>query len=88
MISVNDSVGCLHQMADKRDMRSRALRRHHEERIKRRVKEYYSGVHKDDARRVGQMAHARKLCSCWMCGNPRRYFNEPTLQERPLPEEI
>jgi hypothetical protein len=63
-------------------MQSRALRRHHEERIKRRVRNYYGGVHRDDPRRVGQMAHARKLCSCWMCGNPRRYFNEPTLRER------
>jgi len=24
----------------------------------------------------------RKPCSCWMCGNPRRYFGEPTVQER------
>lgn len=21
-------------------------------------------------------------CSCWMCGNPRKYFNEKTIQER------
>jgi len=24
----------------------------------------------------------RKPCSCWMCGNPRRYFGEITVQER------
>jgi hypothetical protein len=23
-----------------------------------------------------------KLCSCRMCGNPRKYFDEPTLQEK------
>jgi hypothetical protein len=23
-------------------------------------------------------------CSCWMCGNPRRYHGEPTVQERRL----
>lgn len=23
-----------------------------------------------------------KPCSCYMCGNPRKYFNMPTLQER------
>jgi len=22
-----------------------------------------------------------KLCSCWMCGNPRKYHNELTMQE-------
>ncbi|HEV2763516.1 MAG TPA: hypothetical protein VGV38_11110 [Pyrinomonadaceae bacterium] len=63
-------------------MKSRSLRRHHEERIKRRVKKYYGGVHADDPRRNGQVAHTRKLCSCWMCGNPRKYFDEPTLRER------
>ena len=21
-------------------------------------------------------------CSCWMCGNPRKYFNEETIQEK------
>jgi len=23
-----------------------------------------------------------KTCSCAMCGNPRKYFNEPTIQEQ------
>ena len=27
------------------------------------------------------IAHSRKLCSCWMCGNPRRYFGQPTFRE-------
>jgi len=22
-----------------------------------------------------------KVCSCWMCGNPRKYYNSPTIQE-------
>jgi hypothetical protein len=22
------------------------------------------------------------LCSCWMCGNPRKYFGELTRQEK------
>lgn len=62
-------------------MRSRALRRHHEERIKERVKSYYGGyVH--DARQIGKLAHARTPCSCWMCGNPRKYDGEVTMQEK------
>jgi hypothetical protein len=66
---------------------SRALRRHHEKRIKRRVEKYYGGVHRNDPRRIGQIARARKLCSCWMCGNPRRYFNEAILRETRLSQE-
>jgi len=25
-------------------------------------------------------------CSCWMCGNPRKYFGEKTLQEKSFDE--
>jgi hypothetical protein len=63
-------------------MRSRAERRHHEARIKRRVRSYYYGRAADDPRRLGRVAHARRLCSCALCGNPRRYFGEITVQER------
>jgi hypothetical protein len=62
-------------------MSTRALRRHHEERMKRRVTGYYGGYARQDPRHIGKIAHARKLCSCWMCGNPRR-LGERTLQER------
>jgi len=37
-----------------------------------------------DARRIGQIAAVRGVCSCWACGNPRRHFGEPSLQERRL----
>lgn len=63
-------------------MRSRAWRRHHESRIKHRVRQYYGGYAKDKPRHVGRIAHARQPCSCWMCGNPRRYLRERSLQER------
>jgi hypothetical protein len=29
--------------------------------------------------------HGLAICSCTMCGNPRRHFGEPTLQERRAP---
>lgn len=29
-----------------------------------------------------KLANHLKACSCWMCGNPRRYFGELTIQER------
>ena len=60
-------------------MRTRAIRRHHEERIKRRVAHYYSGYAADDPHATGRLAHTRT--PCWMCGNPRRLRNEPTVQE-------
>ena len=63
-------------------MNSRALRRHHEQRIKRRVRGYYNGKAADDPRHIGKIAHARRLCSCSLCGNPRRYYRELTVQER------
>ncbi len=28
------------------------------------------------------------VCSCWMCGNPRKWFKQPTIQERRLMQEI
>ena len=62
-------------------MSPRALRRHHEGRAKRCVRDYYGGYARADARATGKLAHTRRLCSCWLCGNPRRCFGETTLQE-------
>ena len=62
-------------------MRSRSIRRHHERRIKSRVRSYYRGYAAHDPRHIGKIAHARQLCSCFMCGNPRRHWRQPTLQE-------
>lgn len=52
---------------------NRALRRHHDQRIKQKVKSYHSGVHKDDPRNIGIIARTRQLCSALCCGNPRRH---------------
>lgn len=29
-----------------------------------------------------------KTCSCSMCGNPRKFFNEPTMQEKRFKEMV
>lgn len=65
----------------------RALRRHHLARIKNRRLDYYGGYIRElspdqRARHVGRLAHTAKSCSCWMCGNPRRHEQGPTMQER------
>lgn len=69
-------------------MRSRGIRRHHEERVKARVRSYYSGHAVGDPRRIGMIAHTRRLCSCWMCGNPRKYWKQKTIQESRAREVI
>lgn len=75
---------------------NRALRRHHEQRVKanflRRERRYpiwlndtTDKVTQDQARitiNAGRFAHHGCICSCWMCGNPRRHRHERTLQER------
>jgi hypothetical protein len=39
-----------------------------------------SRVHgKQDPRRF---RNTTKLCSCYMCGNPRKYFEDITMQEK------
>ena len=63
-------------------MSKRALRRQHEVRMKHQVADYYGGYARGEPRHLGKLAHARQPCSCAMCGNPRRWFGELTLQER------
>ena len=60
---------------------NRALRRHHYQRLKRKRRHYYGGYgrHRDDVQ--GKLARTAPSCSCWMCGNPRKYFGELTRQE-------
>ena len=85
-------------MKPERDHRSaRALRRHQLARIKQtRLRELDArdarlGLTPAGAagreRRAGLLANTATPCSCWLCGNPRRLFGEPTQQERRWPRE-
>jgi hypothetical protein len=69
----------------------RAFRRHQAARRKRWVRRtltrYFSTERSVESRRVGLYADTPKPCSCWMCGNPRRCFNEPPVQERRAQQE-
>lgn len=63
----------------------RALRRHHLARRKRWVRKnlrHYFGDDPPEPGRVGLYANTPAVCSCWMCGNPRRYFGELSIQEQ------
>ena len=59
----------------------RAQRRHHYRRLKQKRRHYYSGYgrHRNDVQ--GRLANTATLCSCWMCGNPRKHFGKKTRQE-------
>ena len=64
----------------------RALRRHHEKRRKawvcKTLGHYFMYTTDLPARRVGLYSRTPKVCSCFMCGNPRRFRGKPTIQER------
>ncbi|MCK5616713.1 hypothetical protein KAR91_83400 [Candidatus Pacearchaeota archaeon] len=61
---------------------NRALRRHHKQRIKNKVKYYYGGVHINNPKYIGMASVTRHACSRYCCGNPRKHFNEVTRQEK------
>ena len=64
-------------------MRNKAWRRKQEFKKKRKVeKNHYNWWWGDSPRMIGKKAHAPKFCSCWMYGNPRKYFNDKTIQEQ------
>lgn len=48
--------------------------------MKRRVAEYSGGCARGNPRHIGRIAEACTPCPSWMWGNPRRYFNEPSLK--------
>ena len=68
----------------------RAIRRHHRRRMIRHACRTYTLRWELDTpdgwQRVLQTFNHLKVCSCWMCGNPRRYTGELPYQERRLHE--
>ena len=66
----------------------RAKRRHHVDRLKKKRANYFicyfwlGDGDRQDKKRIGQVAETPKRCSCEMCGNPRKYFKQLTVQER------
>lgn len=65
---------------------SRALRRHHTTRLKNSRRNYWSVVldllNPKSEKYIAQVISTPKPCSCYMCGNARKFFNERTLQEK------
>lgn len=50
---------------------SRAIRRHHADRLKHARRFYFGMDHRNDPRQLGKVLQTPKPCSCWMCGNQR-----------------
>ncbi|MGD9942616.1 MAG: hypothetical protein AB7L76_16040 [Burkholderiaceae bacterium] len=79
---------------------SRALRRHHRERLKALRRFYQTQSQGRDpvaapdkapaaaGKTLGMALRTPAPCSCALCGNPRRYFKEATLQERRSDEAL
>jgi hypothetical protein len=59
----------------------RAIRRHHRNRI---ILKRYEKVQRGHwyVKNPGYLGKNNIVCSCWMCGNPRKYFRQLTVQER------
>lgn len=57
----------------------RALRRHHLNRMKAKASKVYWW---HEPERAAKWANHLAACSCYMCGNPRKWWNESTMQER------
>lgn len=71
---------------------SRAINRHHYQRTKNNRKFNYGRTPRDfhemslrdprlPQRCIGKAARTPAMCSCAMCGNPRKYFGHVTMAE-------
>lgn len=62
----------------------RAQRRAHRERLKRKRKNYWAlGFDLPvNQKFLAKMVNTPKPCSCYMCGNPRKFWKEKSLDER------
>ena len=73
-------------MKEKPESRKRALRRCHAQRrkawVRGTLRHYFTERHALSARQVSMYSKTPKICSCFMCGNPRRFRGELTIQER------
>ena len=64
-------------------MRTKAWRRQQEFKKKKNVAYHnWFSWFEQTPRIIGKKAHTPAMCSCHMCGNPRKYWKEKTIQER------
>lgn len=66
--------------------KTRAQTRYNLEKKKKKCRNYWWWSDKNESveahrMKVGKAAKTPKVCSCWMCGNPRRHQNMISLKE-------
>lgn len=66
----------------------RAIRRHHRERLRAKRRFHWGrDLSTEPPQNIARAINTPTPCSCWMCGNPRRYFGEQSVQERRANQE-
>ena len=65
-------------------MRDRAFRRFQELKKKKWVQKVFAKWRPLDEASIGQLAHTPHNCSCYMCGNPRKWWHQKTIQEKKM----
>jgi hypothetical protein len=64
-------------------MKSKEDRIHHKERLKANRRFHWGqDLLFDKNDKAPMVVDTPTPCSCWMCGNPRKYFKQKTLQEK------
>lgn len=66
--------------------RARAMRRHHKIRLAKKRRFYGSQYPAFQGGYI--LKETPAACSCWMCGNPRKWFGEPTIQEKKWMQDL
>ena len=67
-------------------MRNRAFRFHEVKKSKTKARKIVceSWGQTPTDRKIGLVAQTPHPCSCYSCGNPRKWFKEKTMQEKKL----
>lgn len=60
----------------------RAERRHHSKRMKAKARRFARRDNFRDPENMARIHNHLALCSCHLCGNPRKHWNELTIQEK------
>jgi hypothetical protein len=63
-------------------MKKRDIRIHHRMRLQSKRSKYHWGMRLTTAEQKGKVVNTPTPCSCAMCGNPRKWFRQKTIQER------
>jgi len=69
------------------EMSGKAKRRANRARLKKKRRAWWRGVDKT-AVQLGRLVDTPTPCSCWMCGNPRKYFGHRSIHERRWIQEV